>query len=70
MLHRKLQRKGVKALLKIPTNFEVIVMVGIGYAKEKRGLSSKLLDIVRTKKPLSGVASEEEFGKPFVTKKI
>ena len=33
----------VKALLKIPENFEVIVMIAVGYPQEKLDLSSKLL---------------------------
>lgn len=56
----------VKALLKIPENFEVIVMIPIGYPQEKLDLSSKLLHLVRSRKVISDVASEEEFGKPFV----
>ena len=59
----------VKALLKVPVNFEVIVMIAVGYPKEKLDLSSKLLHLVRNGKILSEVASEEEFGKPFIPKK-
>ncbi len=58
----------VKAALKIPANFEVLAMLTVGYAKEKLDLSSKILRLVRTRKLLSEVASEEEFGKPFMPK--
>ncbi len=58
----------IKKVLKIPNNFEVLVMLAVGYAQEKLDLSSKLLRLVRAKKPLSEVASEEEFGKTFVPK--
>ncbi len=62
--------KNVKALLKIPANLEVIVMLAVGYSAEKIDLSSKLLNLVRTRKTLSEVASEEEYGKRFVPKEI
>lgn len=60
----------VKAVLKVPDNFEVLVMITVGYPKEKLDLSSKLLKLVRERKVLSDVASEEEFAKPFVAKKV
>lgn len=62
--------KDVKMLLKIPENFEALVMLAVGYPLEKVDLSSKLLNLVRTKKTFSEVASEEEYGKPLVPKKI
>jgi nitroreductase len=62
--------KDIKAALKIPDKFEVIVMLTIGYPSGKLDLSSKLLNIVRTRKTLSEVASEEEFGKRLVPQKI
>jgi nitroreductase len=62
--------KDVKALLKVPENFEVLVMLAVGYPGDKVDLSSKLLNLVRTRKSLSEVASEEEFGKRLVPRKI
>ena len=62
--------KDVKALLKVPENFEVLVMLAVGYPREKVDLSSKILNLVRTKKALSEVASEEEYGKRLVPQKI
>ncbi len=59
----------VKALLNIPVNFEVIVMIAMGYPKEKLDLSKKFLHLIRSGKILSEVASEEEFGKPFIPQK-
>jgi nitroreductase len=58
--------KDVKALLKVPENFEVLVMLAVGYAGQKLDLSSKLLKIVRTGKSLS----EEEYGKRLIPEKI
>ena len=60
----------VKAALKVPDNFEVLVMITVGYPQEKLDLSSKLLRLVRTRKVISEVASEEEFTKPFVPQKV
>ncbi len=62
--------KDVKALLKVPENFEVLVMLAVGFPREKVDLSSKLLNLVRTKKSLSEVASEEEYGKRLIPQKI
>ena len=62
--------KDVKAVVKVPENFEVLVMLAVGYAREKLDLSSKLLNLVRTRKSLSEVASEEEYGKRLVPQKI
>ncbi len=56
----------VKELLKVPDDYEVLVLLTVGYPKEKLDLSSKLLRLVRTRKLLSEVASEEEFDKPFL----
>jgi nitroreductase len=60
----------VKELLKIPANLEVLVMLVVGYSGEKLDLSSKILNLVRTRKTLSEIASEEEYGKHMLAKKI
>ena len=62
--------KEVKEVLKIPDNFEVLVMLAVGYAREKLDLSSKILRLVRSRKTLIEVASEETFGKPLVPQKV
>lgn len=62
--------KDVKAVVKVPENFEVLLMLAVGYTGEKLDLSSKLLHLVRTRKTLSEVASEEEYGKRLVPQKI
>src|SRR5665647_697994 len=62
--------KDIKATLKVPENFEVLVMIAVGYSGDHIDLSSKLLNIVRTRKSLSEVSSEEEFGKRLVPQKI
>ena len=60
----------IKETLKIPERFEVLVMLAVGYPSGKLDLSSKLLNIVRTRKTLAEIASEEEFGKHLVPQKI
>ncbi|MCL4429693.1 MAG: nitroreductase family protein [Chloroflexi bacterium] len=62
--------KDIKATLKVPENFEVLVMLAVGYPGDKVDLSSKILNLVRTRKTLSEVASEEEYGKRLVPQKI
>jgi nitroreductase len=62
--------KDIKATLKIAEELEVLVMLAVGYPGDHIDLSSKLLNIVRTRKSLSEVASEEEFGKRLVPRKI
>ena len=44
--------KDVKALLKVPENFEVLVMLAVGYPSDHIDLSSKLLNIVQARKIL------------------
>jgi nitroreductase len=61
--------KDVRALLEVPDNFEVLVLLAVGYVGQKIDLSSKLLNLVRERKTLSEVASEEEFGKRLVPQK-
>ena len=62
--------KDIKIALKIPENFEVLVMLAVGYPGDHIDLSSKLLNIVQARKSLSDVASEEMFGKRLVPQKI
>jgi nitroreductase len=62
--------KHVAALLKVPENFEVLLLLAVGYSLEKLDLSSKLMRLVRTRKTLSDVASSEEFGQHIVPKNI
>jgi nitroreductase len=62
--------KDIKEALKIPEKFEVLVMLAVGYPSGKLDLSSKLLNIVQTRKTLAEVASEEEFGRRLVLQKI
>src|SRR5208283_4901557 len=45
--------KKVKETLKVPNNFEVLLLLAVGYSQEKLDLSSKLLHLVRPRKPLS-----------------
>lgn len=60
----------VKAAVKVPENFEVLLLLAVGYPRERIDLASKLLRLVRTRKTLSEVASEEEFGRHLMPQKI
>ena len=62
--------KEIKEELKIPEKFDVLLMLAIGYPGSKLDLSSKVLNILRTRKTLAEVASEEEFGKRLIPEKI
>ena len=62
--------KDVAAVVKIPENFEVLVMLAVGYPGDHLDLSSKVLNLTQTRKSLSEVASEEEYGKRLIPEKI
>jgi nitroreductase len=59
----------VKQTVKAPDNYEVIMMLAVGYPKGKLDVASKFLHLMRPRKSLSDVVSEETFGKPYVAKK-
>jgi nitroreductase len=62
--------KEVKETLKVPDNFEVLLLLAVGYSREKLDLTSKLLRLAHSRKSLSEVASEEAFGQHLVTQKV
>jgi nitroreductase len=59
----------VKRTIKAPDNYEVIMMLAVGYPKGKLELASRFLHLARRRKSLTDVVSEETFGKPYVAKK-
>jgi nitroreductase len=56
----------VRELLRIPRNFKVIVLLAVGYAREKVDLAGKNVRLVRKRKTLDEIASFEECGQRFV----
>jgi nitroreductase len=52
----------VRELLRIPRNFKVIVLLAVGYAREKVDLAGKIVRSVRKRKTLDEIASFEEYG--------
>lgn len=60
----------VKTQVKVPENFEVLLLLTIGYSLEKLNLENKILNLIRTRKTLSEVVSEETFGTPMVPKTV
>ena len=61
--------KEVKETVNAPSNFEVLLLLAVGYSREKLDLSGKLLHLGRARKKLSDVASKETFGKHIVSQK-
>jgi nitroreductase len=59
----------VRHTVKAPDNWEVVVMLAVGYPKEKLDVASKLLHLARPRKSPSEVASQEEYGKKYEAKK-
>jgi nitroreductase len=59
----------VKQTINAPDNYEVIMMLAVGYPKGKLDVASKFLHLMRPRKSLSDVVSTETFGKPYVAKK-
>ena len=59
----------VKQMVKAPDNYEVIVILAVGYPKAKMDSASKSRHLARARKSLSDVASEETFEKPYTVKK-
>ena len=55
----------VRAVLKIPENLRVVVLLALGYPSGKEGLGSKVLRLVRKRKSLDEIVSLEEYGKPY-----
>jgi nitroreductase len=62
--------KEVKKTVKAPDNFEVLLLLAVGYSREKLDLSSKLMHLVHSRKTLSEVASEETFDQHLVPQKV
>ncbi len=61
--------KEVKKTVKAPDNFEVLLLLAVGYSRKKLDLSSKLMHLGRSRKTLSEVASEETFEKSLTPQK-
>jgi nitroreductase len=55
----------VRAVVKIPENLRVVVLLAVGYPGGKEGLGSKVLRLVRKRKSLDEIVSIEEYGKPY-----
>jgi nitroreductase len=55
----------VRAILKIPQNLRVVVLLVIGYPSGKESLGSKVFRLVRKRKSLDEIVSIEEYGNPY-----
>jgi nitroreductase len=56
------EEKDVKELLAVPENFRVVALLAVGYAKEREGVTTKIMHLVRRRKALSEICSWERFG--------
>jgi len=56
------EEKDVKELLAVPENFRVVALLAVGYAKEREGVTTKIMHLVRRRKALSEISSWERFG--------
>ena len=64
------EEKEIHSALGLPDNFEVLILLPIGYSNGKVDLSSKMLNLVRSRKTLTDVTSQECFGQKFVPQKV
>jgi nitroreductase len=55
----------VRDTLKIPQNLRVIVLLAVGYPRDRKSLTSKASRMVRELKPLEEIVSLEEYGKAY-----
>jgi len=62
--------KEVAKLLKVPEDYEVLLLVTVGYPKEKFDFLSKLSHLVRPRKLLSEISSIDEFGSEIIPEKL
>ncbi len=63
------EEQEVKETLKVPDNFEVLLLLTVGYSRKKLDLTRKLVHLAHSRKSLSEVASEETFGKRLTPQK-
>jgi nitroreductase len=55
----------VRAVLRIPENLRVVVLLAVGYPGGKESLGSKVFRLVRKHKSLDEIVSIEEYGKAY-----
>ena len=55
----------VRAVLKIPENLRVVVLLALGYPGGKEGLGSKVFRVIRKRRSLDEIVSLEEYGNAY-----
>jgi nitroreductase len=60
--------KDVRELLAVPENFRVVALLAVGYAKEREGVTNRIIRLVRRRKALSEICSWERFGNKVCSK--
>ena len=61
--------KEVRETVGAPDNFEALLLLAVGYPREKVDLTRRILRVARPSKKLNEVASEEVFGKTYEPQK-
>ncbi len=56
----------VKNLLSIPEHIRVVALLAVGYPKEKVGVTTKILRLVRRRKELNEISSWETYGNRLI----
>lgn len=64
------EEKEVASLLKIPSEYEVLLIITVGYPKGKMDFTSKLNHLIRPRKLLSEIVSVEEYGNKLNPEKL
>lgn len=54
----------IRTLVNLPTQFEIIALLALGYPREKTDLWAKILHVIRPRKQLAHILSSEQYGKP------
>lgn len=57
--------RDVASLLRIPETLEVLLLITVGYVREKFDMTGKISNFVRKRKSLKNIVSIEEYGKSY-----
>ena len=57
--------KGIREMLKIPSDLKIVALLALGYGREKLDILSKVVHLIKPKKKLEKITYLEEYGKKF-----
>lgn len=55
----------IRTMVNLPSHFEIIALLALGYPRAKTDLWAKILHLIRPRKKLPDILSREQYGKPF-----